>query len=54
MPEYYICEVVEPGEIQLLYVSTNQQFADIFIKNLGKTKFQDGRNALHLQRCSPS
>ena len=52
MPEHYIHEVVEPGEIQLLYVSTNQQFADIFIKNLGKTKFQDGRNALRLQKYS--
>ena len=38
MPEYYICEVVESGEIQLFYVPTNQQFADIFMKNLGKTK----------------
>ena len=52
MPEHYICEVVESGEIQLFYVPTNQQFADIITKNLDKTKFQDGRNALHLQRYS--
>ena len=52
MPEYYIREVVESGEIQLFYVPTDQQFANIFTKNLGKTKFQDGRNALHLQRYS--
>ena len=50
MPEHYIHEVVESGEIQLFYVPTDQQFADIFMKNLGKTKFQDGRNALCLQR----
>ena len=54
MPEHYICEVVESGEIQLFYVPTNQQFADMFTKNLGKTKFQDGRNTLCLQRYSPS
>ena len=52
MPEHYIHEAVESGEIQLFYVPTNQQFADIFTKNLGKIKFQDGRNALHLQRYS--
>ena len=52
MPEHYICEVVEFREIQLFYVPTDQQFADIFTKNLGKTKFQDGRNALCLQRYS--
>ena len=52
MPEHSICEVVEFREIQLFYVPTDQQFADIFTKNLGKTKFQDGRNALCLQRYS--
>ena len=52
MPEHYICETVESGEIQLFYVPTNQQFADIFMKNLDKTKFQDERNALRLQRYS--
>ena len=39
MPEHYICEVIEFGEIQLFYVSTNQQFTNIFMKNLDKTKF---------------
>ena len=52
MPEHYIREAVESGEIQLFYVPTDQQFADIVMKNLGKTKFQDGRNALCLQRYS--
>ena len=54
MPEHYIHEVVGSGEIQLFYIPTNQQFADIFMKNLGKTKFQDKRNTLNLQRYSPS
>ena len=48
MPEHYIREAVESGEIQLFYVPTDQQFTDIFTKNLGKTKFQDGRNTLRL------
>ena len=48
MPEHYIREAIEPGEIQLYYVPTNQQFSDIFTKNLVKTKFQDERNALPL------
>ena len=52
MPEHYIHEVIESGKIQLFYVPTNQWFADIFTKNLGKTKFQDERNALCLQRYS--
>ena len=43
MPEHYIHEVIESGKIQLFYVPTDQPFADIFTKNLGKTKFQDGR-----------
>ena len=52
MPEHYIHEAVESGEIQLFYVPTDQQFADIFTKNLDKTKFHNGRNPLHLQRYS--
>ena len=54
MPEHHIHEVVEFGEIQLFYVPTDQQFTDIFMKNLDKTKFQDRRNALCLQRYSLS
>jgi hypothetical protein len=48
MTEYFIREAVEFGEIQLYYVPTDQQFADIFTKNLGKHKFEDGRKALRL------
>jgi len=44
----YIRESVEFGEIKLYYISTDQQFADIFTKNLGKQKFEDGRRSLQL------
>jgi hypothetical protein len=50
MTEHFIREAVEFGEIQLYYVPTDQQFADIFTKNLGKQKFKDGRKALRLTR----
>ena len=50
IPEYYIHEAVELEEIKLYYIPTNLQFADIFMKNLGKQKFQEGRNALRLSR----
>jgi hypothetical protein len=46
--EHFIREAIEFGEIQLYYVPTDQQFADIFTKNLGKQKFEDGRKALRL------
>ena len=46
IPEHYIHEVVEFEEIELYYIPTNLQFAAIFTKNLGKQKFQEGRNTL--------
>jgi len=48
MTDHYICESIEFGEIKLYYVPTDQQFADIFTKNLGKQKFEDGRRSLRL------
>ena len=48
IPQHYIREAVENGEVELFYVPTNIQFADIFTKNLGKTKFLEGRNSLTL------
>ena len=48
IPQHYICEAVENGEVKLFYVPTNIQFADILIKNLGKTKFLEGCNSLTL------
>ena len=48
IPQHYIREAVENGEVELFYVPTNSQFADIFTKNLGKIKFLEGHNALTL------
>ena len=49
---HYICEAVEFGEVKLYYVPTNQQYADIFMKNLAKLKFETGRKALCLIKHS--
>ena len=46
IPQHYICEAVENGEVELFYVPTNIQFTDIFTKNLGQTKFLEGYNSL--------
>ena len=54
MTEHFIRESVEFEEIKLYYVPTDQQFADIFTKNLGKQKFEDGRKALQLLRHKSS
>ena len=48
IPQHYIHEAVEHGEVELFYVTTNTQFANIFIKNLGKIKFQEERKMLTL------
>ena len=48
IPQHYIHEVVEHGEVELFYVTTNKKFTDIFTKNLGKIKFQEGRKMLTL------
>ena len=48
IPQHYICKAVEHGEVELFYVTTNTQFTDIFTKNLGKIKFQEGRKMLIL------
>ena len=54
MTEHFIREAVEFGEIKLYYVPTDQQFADIFTKNLGKQKFEEGRKMLRLIQRKPS
>ena len=53
IPEHYICEAVELGEIKLYYIPTDVQFADTPTKNLGKQKFQ-GRKSLCLSRFHTS
>ena len=48
IPQHYIHEAVEHGEVELFYITTNTQFTDNFTKNLGKIKFQEGRKMLTL------
>jgi len=48
MTDHYIHESVEFREIKLYYIPMDQQFTDIFRKNLGKQKFEDGRRSLQL------
>jgi len=45
MTDHYIHESMEFGVIKLYYVSMDQKFADIFMKNLGKQKFEDGKRS---------
>ena len=52
IPEHYIREAVEEGEVELFYVPSQQQFADIFTKNLGKIAFERGRKSLTLSSFS--
>jgi len=44
--DHYIREAIIHKELDVLYVPTNQQVADIFTKNLGGSKFQDRRKGL--------
>lgn len=46
--EHFIREAIEFGDVELFYVPTNVQFADIFTKNLSKVPFEAGRKALGL------
>ena len=52
IPNHYICEAVEFGEVKLYHVPTDQQYADIFMKNLAKLKPKTGRKALCLIKHS--
>ena len=52
IPNHYIREAVEFEEVKLYYIPTNQQYADIFMKNLAKLKFKTGGKALHLIKHS--
>ena len=52
IPNHYICEAVEFGKVKLYYVPTDQQYADIFTKNLAKLTFETGRKALRLIKHS--
>ena len=52
--DHYIREALEFKEIEPYYVSTDNQTADIFTKNLGRDKFIAGRNSLRLIPLSTS
>ena len=43
---HYVCKKVIVGEIDLVYVSTQDQVANIFIKILGVEKLQSFRSAM--------
>ncbi len=40
LPHHYICERIEAREIDVTYISTNEQEANIMTKPLGKEKFE--------------
>ena len=40
IPEHHICECVHDGKIKLYYISTNEQVADTFTKNLTWQHFE--------------
>jgi len=44
--DHYIHEAIIHKELDIFYLPTNQQVADIFMKNLGGSKILDGRKAL--------
>jgi hypothetical protein len=46
--EHFIREAIEFGNVELFYVPTNMQFADIFTKNLSKVPFEAGKKVLGL------
>ena len=51
---HYIRECVEEGDkIDLFYIPTREQIADIFTKNLSPVKFEDIHRGLHLISYSP-
>ena len=51
---HYICECVEEGDnIDLFYIPTGEQIADIFTKNLSPVKFKDMHRGLCMISYSP-
>ena len=43
---HYVCEKVLAGDIDLVYVSTQEHVANIFTKSLGAEKLQSFRSAI--------
>ena len=46
---HFVCERVLSGEVELMYVSTDQQNADIFTKALGLDKLRQFSSTLGLR-----
>jgi hypothetical protein len=51
---HYVCECVEREKVQLFFVPTQEQLADIFTKNLTWQWFEDVRKNIHLHPYSQS
>ncbi len=49
---HFICEKVILGQVEIMYVFTNDQLANILTKILGKTKFQNFRDRIRVQALS--
>ena len=49
---HFICECVEDKRIEIVFIRTEDQLADIFTKALGRQKFQELRNRIGI-RSSP-
>jgi len=44
--DHFICEKVILGQVEIMYVVTSDQLANILTKPLGKTKFQNFRDRI--------
>jgi hypothetical protein len=50
---HYIRDMVQRGALKLLYVSTNEQVADVLTKPLSRVKFEHFRDKLVIVRKDP-
>jgi hypothetical protein len=50
---HYICDMVQRGVLKLLYVSTDEQVADVLTKPLSHVKFEHFRDKLGIVRKNP-
>jgi hypothetical protein len=50
---HYICDMVQRGALNLLYVSTDEHVADVLTKPLSHVKFEHFRDKLGIVRKDP-
>jgi hypothetical protein len=50
---YYICDMVQRGALKLLYVSMDEQVANVLTKPLSHVKFEHFRDNLGIVRKDP-